>query len=158
MKSLLAVQFDQFWRMFADIVNDFNDDNWRSLGYGMTMPMKLAYHILHSIRYYIGDEGDSHLNSGKEYKYSIERVDETNFLSRNEIIELIDKTKHAVTNWIQTIDLNEANTVYPWTGSNRLSVVLFIIRHSYYHLGEFNGLLNDNLSGNAKDHFADNIY
>jgi hypothetical protein len=38
------------------------------------------------------------------------------------------------------------------------SVVIFIIRHSYFHLGELNALLNEYKEGKAKDNFAKNIY
>lgn len=158
MKNLLNKQFEQFWRIFIYISEDFNEKSWSSSGHGMTMPMKLAYHIVHSIRYYIGDEKDLTLSTGRKYKYEMERVDESNYLYREEIIELIKITEKNVQEWLKTIALDESNTNYPWTGKDVTSVVLFIIRHSYFHLGEMNGLLNESIAGKAKDSFADNIY
>ena len=158
MKDLLAIQFKQFWRMFQGIVHDYPDEQWTTLGHGMTMPMMLAYHILHSIRYYIHDTTDCTLSTGRAYQFAIERVDETNYLQRNEIQELASYTSANVNDWIETIDLEAENSDYHWTGQNMLSVMLLIIRHSYYHLGELNTLLNEHLKGGAKDNFAINIY
>jgi hypothetical protein len=158
MKKLLIIQFEQFWRMLLSLVKNYSDENWLLLGHGMTMPMKLAYHIIHSVKYYTGDENDYSLSTGRMYKYEIERVDENSYLQREEIVELINKTAEEVRSWIEQISLDEKNVKYPWTGTNLLSVVLFIIRHNYFHLGELNALLNESIEGNAEDCFANNIY
>ena len=66
------------------------------------------------------------------------------------INSITEKTEH----WLHSIDFLEDNKEFPWTGKTKLSVVLFLLKHSQYHLGEINALLNEDKSGKALDYFA----
>jgi hypothetical protein len=56
------------------------------------------------------------------------------------------------------MEFSEKNELFPWTGPDRASVVLFVVRHSNFHLGELNCLHNESLQGNGDDFFAKNIW
>lgn len=60
-------------------------------------------------------------------------------------------------NWINNINFDSRNDKFPWTGDSAVSVVLFVLRHSQYHLGEMNALLNEQLKGNSEDNFANQL-
>jgi hypothetical protein len=52
------------------------------------------------------------------------------------------------------MDYSAKNTAFPWAGETRLGVVIFLLRHSLYHLGELSSLLNESKHGDAEDHYV----
>ncbi|AEE15535.1 hypothetical protein [Treponema brennaborense] len=158
MKENYIKQFEQFYRMFSDIVNGFSDDAWVSVGHKLTVPQKLSFHILQSTKFYMTDTSnfeECNGNTGLCHDY---KIDNNFSIKKEEIIINIKKQYEKIKNWIENIDLNEKNEKFPWTGKDIESVVIFISRHSYYHLGELNCLLNENLLGEGDDFFAHNIW
>jgi hypothetical protein len=158
MEDLSVIQFTQFWRMFHSIVSDFDATTWKESGYGLTKPYLLAYHIIQSIKYYIDDTTDVVLNNGTVLKSDIKLVDSGICISQNEISSLANSIQDTLQNWIVKINRDGVNTRCKWTGDTVGSIIPFITRHSYFHLGEMNTLLNESLGGLASDHFATNIY
>jgi hypothetical protein len=157
MKANIAKQFEQFFRMFERVVEDYDDRSWNQSGHGITVPTNLSFHILQSIKYYsyntagfarVGCEELSH-----DYK-AMERM----VVAQADILANIRSLKPQLLAWIDSIDLDAENPDFKWTGCDMESVVIFIIRHSYFHLGELNALLNEQKNGEAEDHFANNIY
>lgn len=158
MKENYIKQFEQFYRMFTDIVNGFSDEAWVSSGHKLTVPQKLSFHILQSTKYYMSDISkfeDCGGHDGLCHDYKIE----SDFTIRKEEITLnIKKQFDIMKKWIEDLDLTTKNGNFPWTGNDIESVVLFISRHNYYHLGELNCLLNEQLLGDGDDYFAHNIW
>ncbi len=157
MNNNIHKQFEQFFRMFNNIVNDFDDYSWNHSGHCLTVPTRLSWHILQSIKYYSNDKSDfvfrNSNNITHDYKYNNQfQILQSDIISNSEI------QKNYIVKWINEIDLSSINEQYKWTGNDLESVVIFIIRHNYFHLGELNALLNEYLGGKAKDHFADNIW
>jgi hypothetical protein len=158
MKENYIKQFEQFYRMFSDIVNGFSNEAWVSAGHKLTVPQKLSFHILQSTKYYMSDtskfEGyDGH--DGLCHDYNIE----SDFaIGKEEITLNIKMQFEIIKKWIEDMDLTAKNEKFPWTGKDIESVAIFIARHSYFHLGELNCLLNENLLGDGDDFFAHNIW
>jgi hypothetical protein len=50
MKDEFKVQFNHTWNILEGIVGDFDDATWINLGHGYIVPVRLAYHILHSTK------------------------------------------------------------------------------------------------------------
>ena len=46
------------------------------------------------------------------------------------------------------------NETFPWAGKTKLGVVIFLLRHTTYHLGELSSLLNESRDGNAEDNYV----
>jgi hypothetical protein len=151
------MELRQFWRMFAAVVGDFPEPDWAGRGHGLTTPSRLAFHIIHSLKYYQDNRADFVLADGRRLAADTVPGTEDELPTRRDILAIIDQTRGAADAWLAALDPAEANRVFPWTGPDMASVAGFIIRHSYFHLGELNALLNDSLDGAAADHFAKNI-
>jgi hypothetical protein len=158
MKDLFVIQFTQFWRMFESVVSNFNSLTWKESGHGLTKPYLLAYHIIQSIKYYIDDKNDVVLLNGNILSHDIKLIDCGLLISQKEICAMVKDIQPKLEKWIQNVNLQEENTRCKWTGDKVESIILFIIRHSYFHFGEMNTLLNEYLDGKAPDYFASNIY
>lgn len=156
MKETAIKQFEQFYRMFACMVNDYDDEAWFTMGHKRTTAYVLAFHILDSTKYYIQDSSAFVLENGESITgdgpYPSQKI------TRADILKNISIQKNTIDSWINRIDFDASQTDYPWTGPDMESVVLFIIRHNTFHLGEFSALLNEYKKGDAKDNFGDNIY
>ncbi len=157
MKENISKQFEQFFRMFSDIVNEHCDGAWETMGHGLTTSKKLSFHILKSIKYYIKDTSSFVMQNGKTLPCDYE-MDDAFDVSRKEISENIRRQKAILETWIDALAFEEKNEAYPWTGPDMESVVIFLIRHSYFHLGELSALLNEYKEGKAEDNFAKNIW
>lgn len=157
MKTNIEKQFEQFFRMFKAIVEDFNDIAWSSLGHGLTVPSNLSFHILQSIKFYTKNVQPFHLYNGEIIEHNY-KVNDRLVISKNDIINNIQVLQRQLSLCIKDLDLGSDNTDFPWTGEDMENVVIFIIRHSYFHLGELNVLINEYMEGKAEDHFAKNIY
>lgn len=140
--------FEHIWRTFGEVVAAFDADAWTHSGYGLTTPARTAFHIIRSTQYYIGDESGTTLNIDRN------KISDSDLPLQEDILSSIPAIRGKVTAWIRQIRFDESNRRYPWTGANMLSVVLFLTRHSQFHLGEMSALLNNEMKGKAEDHFA----
>jgi hypothetical protein len=52
------------------------------------------------------------------------------------------------------MDLHSENRAFEWAGETKLGVVLFLLRHSLYHIGELSSLLNESKNGDVEDHYV----
>ncbi|QQO10187.1 DinB family protein [Breznakiella homolactica] len=156
MKELALKQFEQFYRMFTCMVNDYDDEAWYTMGHKKTTAYILAFHIIDSTKFYLRDDSAFELENGETI--TVEGPVPAQKISRADILKNITLQKAAMEKWIHEIDFKAPQTEFPWTGPDMESVVIFIIRHNTFHLGEFNALLNEYKKGDAKDNFGDNIY
>ena len=69
-KTEFIKQYGHTWRVFERIVKDFDKDAWRHTGRGTITPVRLAFHILQGVKYYIEN---SMFNI---YNYVIEQIDD----------------------------------------------------------------------------------
>lgn len=157
MKKNINKQFEQFFRMFECIVKDYDERSWLKSGHGSTVPSNLSFHILQSIKYYSKNTNGFLLSDGRELSHDHGAVDRLE-ISRSDILSNARLLKSELEQWVNEMDLSDHNGDFKWTGEDMESVVIFIIRHSYFHLGELNALLNEYKKGSAEDHFAHNIY
>lgn len=136
-------------------MNDFDPETWKISGYGLTTPDRLAFHILQSDKYYIGDNTPLKYSSGKEAAEASWTIDKKELPGQSDILYMTETISADTDHWLDLLDFDELNINYKWTGEKMGSVVLFLIRHSQYHLGEMSALLNQKLKGKAADHFVD---
>jgi hypothetical protein len=149
--------FEQFFRMIRDIVGGFTDESWFASGHKLTRPPLLAYHILKSTKYYTADSGEF-LRADGTALASDYQATEGDRITRGEILANLERHEASLRAWVLRTDLAAGNEAYPWTGKDMESVLLFIVRHGYFHLGEMSALLNEILEGDEPDNFARNIY
>lgn len=151
MRTEFIKQYGHTWRVFEGIVKNFDPDAWICTGRGAITPVRLAFHILKSVKYYIEDPSNIVFASGKSFESDWVTVGEEDLPSQNDILTCINELRTKTENWLCEMDLNSENRSFEWAGKTRFGVVLFLLRHSLYHLGELSSLLNESKNGNAED-------
>lgn len=140
-------QFTHFWNHFALVVEQFHGYDWRNKGAGLTKPDRLAYHIFKTTRRYVKDEGALSFGSGRSFDLEEAELRP----SREEILSLVDYFRDLCCQWVEGMVLYEEGVPVPQAGAARFSEVLLLLRHSAFHLGEMEGILNEAQFGKTPD-------
>lgn len=56
--------------------------------------------------------------------------------------------------WLTEVDYQAENKKFYWAGETQLGLVLFLLRHTLYHVGELSSLLNESKNGVADDNWV----
>ena len=154
MQNEFISQYAHTWRVFTRLVNDFDDEAWIHTGRNATTPVRLSFHILKATKYYIEDSSETIFASGKAFDINCEKATEDELPSKNDILNGIDSFSRKTEKWLFELDYKATNEAFPWAGKTKLAVVLFLLRHSLYHLGELSSLLNESRNGNVEDNYV----
>ena len=92
-KTEFIEQYEHTWRVFEGIVNDFDNDAWIHTGRGTITPVRLAFHILQAVKYYIEDSTTIVFASGKSFESNWETVKEESLPSQDDILICIGELK-----------------------------------------------------------------
>lgn len=150
-------QFAHLWRTYKCVCRDFDGESWKGLGFGITQPDRLALHILQSAIFYMEGRKPMAKIDGTLIDNHSSEIDKEDLPDLENILFMVDEVEKKIETWIGDLDFESKNETYPWTGETAFSVVLFLLRHSQYHLGEMNALLNEQLEGKADDYFANQL-
>jgi hypothetical protein len=154
MKTGLIEQYAHTWRIFERLVRDFDADAWIAAGRGANTPARLSFHILKGVKYYIEDSTTHSFASGKPLESDWETISADELPSQGDILACLGVLRAGTEAWLSTMDYDAENLTFPWAGSTRLGVALFLLRHSLYHMGELSGLLNESRRGRVEDHWV----
>jgi hypothetical protein len=153
-KSEFISQYAHTWRAFEGIVRDFDRVAWIQAGCGKTTPARIAFHIVKGVKYYIEDSSMMNFASGKSFENNWESVKEAELPSQEDVLICIQDLKAKTEAWLSEMDFNSENKPFPWAGKIRVGVVLFLLRHNLYHIGELSSLLNETKNGKAEDNWV----
>jgi hypothetical protein len=154
MKTEFIKQYEHTWRVFEGIVRDFDLEAWLHTGHGTMTPARTACHLLQGVKYYIDDTSPMVLTSGQSFDSTCATVPELDLPSPDDILAGLADLRAKTQAWLSALDLEADNRSLAWTGETNLSVVIFLLRHSLYHLGELSCLLNENRHGQAEDNWV----
>jgi hypothetical protein len=154
MKTEVIEQYAHTWRTFAGIVKDFDDNAWLHTGKGIIVPVRIAFHILKAVTYYLEDESTVLLASGKPFDGNWETVQEEDWPSQSDIVAGIDELQVKTEKWLSEMDFGAENKTFGWAGATKLGVALFLLSHTLYHVGGLNALLEESKNGKAEDNFV----
>ena len=154
MKTEFIKRYGHTWRVFKQVVEDFDADAWLHTGRGVITPARLAFHILQGVTYYIQDSTTTHFQSGKPFDSDLKTMEEENLPSQTDIVACINELQAKTETWLSVMDFNAENTSFEWAGPTKLGVVLFLLHHTVYHLGELSSLLNESKNGKAEDNYV----
>ena len=140
-------------RIFEGITKDFDNDTWIHTGCGTTTPARIAFHILQGVKYYIEDSSTIVFASGKSFEGDWRTVKEEELPSQNDVLTCIDELKAKTEKWLSEMDYSSENRSFDWAGKTKLGVVIFLLRHNLYHIGELSSLLNESRNGEAEDNW-----
>jgi len=154
MKTEVIKQYAHTWRLFAGIVKDFGQDAWIHTGRGVLLPFRIAFHILKSTTYYLEDTSTVLLAAGKPFDGNWETLAEGDRPSQDEILAGIEVLQARTERWLSEMDFGAENRTFGWAGATKFGVALFLLRHTLYHIGELNALLEESKNGKAEDNFV----
>jgi hypothetical protein len=147
-------QFAHTWKVFARLVNDFEADAWLHVGRGAMTPARLSHHVLGSTKYYLEDAAELRYQSGKPFELDWIQCPDADLPSQEDILDAIELFAMKTERWLSERDYTAPNETFPWAGPTQLAVVIFLLRHSLYHLGELSALLNESRNGDVEDHYV----
>ena len=153
MKEEFLNQFNHTWKMFYKMVNDFDNESWTGTGCSYIKPARIAWHIIGGVNYYIENETTEKFVSGKKNDWNWENAPDEDLPTKDDILNFIHIYKMKTDKWISSMDPEAKNTNFEWTGQTKVSVVLFLLRHMEYHIGELNLLLHISKDGCANDNW-----
>lgn len=154
MKNEFISQYAHTWRVFTALVNDFDNEAWLNTGRDATTPARLSFHILKATKFYIEDQSEINFQSGKKFEIDSVQAKENELPSKDDILENIEYFSKKTKDWLTEIDYMATNETFPWAGKTNTGLVLFLMRHSVYHLGELSSLLNESRMGAVEDNYV----
>lgn len=153
MKADIIEQFNHTWNIYEGIIRDFDDDAWTTLAHGYIVPVRLAFHILKSTLYYLEDSSVLAFPSGRLLDGEWLTMEVEKLPHRLDILQILDVFRGKTEKWLSKMDFAAPNTSFAWAGKTKMGVVIFLLRHTLYHLGEMNALLYESKHGKANDNF-----
>ncbi len=153
-KNEFIHQYGHTWRVFERIVKDFDAEAWLQTGRGVITPARLALHILLGTQYYLEDKTPFQYPSGKPFEIDWKTIETDDLPTQNDILEFIHEVMEKTEKWLFDLEYGAENKSFPWAGESQLGVVIFLLRHSQFHLGELSSLLNESKDGVAEDHYV----
>ena len=152
-KGTLKTQMDQSFRMLDAQIDAFTDGEWLSLGCGHVTPARVALHTLLGVEYYIGHSSEVGARFGERWA----SVESTELPSRDVVRAHAAEVKQAFGVWLNGLQLEADNTAFPWAGPTQFGVLLFLVRHTLYHIGELNALLYTCRGGDVDDMWMEGL-
>lgn len=154
MKNEFVSQFNHTWRVFAGIVKDFDEDSWLNQGAGSLKPARISVHILQGVKYYIEDLSTIIFLSGKKFDVNLKFIKDEEIPLQPDILACIDEFRIKTEIWLTEVDFQVENNKFSWAGKTKLGQVLFLLKHTLYHIGELSSLLNESKNGVAEDNWV----
>jgi hypothetical protein len=154
LKTEFLKQYEFTWNLFKRLVNDFDRDAWKHTGRGATTPVRLSLQILQAAKYYLKDKSEIVFESGKPFDINTENVPVEALPTQDDLTICISDFRKKTEKWLSDMEFVAKNVSFDWAGETQLSVVIFLLRHSLFHLGELSSLLNESKNGEVEDHFV----
>ena len=153
MKDEFIEQYRHTWRILEGVVKGFDDESWLHTGRGANTPARTALHILQGVKYYTKDPSTIIFASGKSFEGDWRAVREEELPSQNDILACLSELEARTEKWLSEMDYDSENRSFDWAGETKLGVVIFLLRHNVYHIGELGSLLNESKNGETEDHW-----
>jgi hypothetical protein len=139
----LLESFSLVWEMYKDVLRSVEESQWRQGEIDYLVPSRLMLHSIETIDFY-SSRSPKEFNHG--YRFNIDRKTATleELPTREQLKEYLDEVKEKCMSWLIKTDDPEylsPETEFPWTGSNVLGRVLYLLSHCRQHLGELNAEL-----------------
>ncbi|MCP4362001.1 MAG: DinB family protein [Chloroflexi bacterium] len=147
-------QYGHTWRVFESLVQDFEAEAWLQMGRGVITPARLALHILLGTQYYLEDQTPFEFPSGKPFDPDWQNVKTDDLPTQNDILAFSREITEKTEQWLFDLEYGAGNKSFPWAGDTQLGVVIFLLRHTLFHLGELSSLLNESKHGQVADHYV----
>jgi hypothetical protein len=154
MKTEFVAEYGEAWRVFERLVKNFDADGWVNTGRKMQTPVRIAVHTLRSCKYFSGDPSPDNFASGRTLAGEWDPAPAAGLPTQADILGCIHEVEAKTEAWLSEMDYTSKNTAFAWAGETKLSLVIVVLRHFLYHLGEISSLLNESKGGEVGDNYV----
>ncbi|MBT3275325.1 MAG: hypothetical protein HN368_19375 [Spirochaetales bacterium] len=146
-------QYDQTWKILEATIDGYDSESWIHLGLGYMTPVKVAFHILKGFKYYMREKSVIEFPSGVSLESDLKNTSDEDLPSQKDMLICLQNLKGKSADWLSNLDLDGNNETFPWAGKSNIGVVIFLLRHTLFHMGELNSLLFVKRDGNLEDNW-----
>lgn len=135
-KEAVAGQFKRVLHMFSKGIDKFSAADWRFGDPPDRRPAAQAYHLLESVDFFAGDLPSDQFSWGQRFGVDWECEDPDMLPSQVQVKAYLDEVEGKLADWFEKADLFAPESLFQWTGQNRLERSLYSLRHAQHHVGE----------------------
>jgi hypothetical protein len=132
---ILIRQFDRSWRVVEEAVRAFSAEEWRVADTEYLTPARSAYHIIETAEFYASATPDG-FPWGHRFNCDWEGASAEQLPTQEAILTYLGEVRAQVASWLESANLCEQDTAFPWTGGTILDRALYLLRHNHHHVGE----------------------
>lgn len=145
-REILA-QYLHTWKMLDGLVGEVSDDEWDAEAPDYLRPGRLALHVMLSAEFYTDQMSPMRERFPNQWdEFRAETIPD-----RASYRAYAQRVQKGVARWLLGEPLDTPEDRFPWAGTTRRSVALFLLRHSLYHIGEMNAMLFRGSNGATAD-------
>ncbi len=143
--QILDDQYTRMWNLLREVILNTPDEPWREGSRISSGLARLAYHTIETVDFYNG-ETEKSFKWGARLGINIwEAATPSELPSKEQVNKYAEevriKTETIFSEW-NDMNFMAKQTIFHWTGKTLLDRFLYIIKHSYYHLGQINAVLS----------------
>ncbi|MFW9863375.1 MAG: DinB family protein [Candidatus Thorarchaeota archaeon] len=143
----LVNQYTSVWKMLQNAITEVPDERWHD-GVGQWYFSQTAYHIIETAQFYLGSDPDA-MQWGARAGIVWDDIEDI----ENEVLPRLNK--ELVNSYLQEIEQKWAETLKSASDSNLLETdgfhwfssildkLIYLLRHTNYHVGELNRALRE---------------
>jgi hypothetical protein len=121
--------------MLREAVSTFPEEEWTRGDTNYQRPAGLALHIAQTIAMYSAQKPGESLEDPL-MQVHWENPDPGVFPDRTTFLDFLDRVEQKLALLLKETNLESAEDQFPWTGSTKLSRILYTLRHTQHHLAD----------------------
>jgi len=137
----LNEQFNRAWRMIRETISGFSESDWITAGVDYLAPARIAYHLIETVEYYIGEKIKNEFSWGKRFGGGWMDIEKDRLPRQDDMLVYLEEVEGKLTDWLGRCDFEKENMLFKHTGKTLLGHVLYVLRHTLDHHGQLNSLL-----------------
>jgi len=135
-REALRDQLSRTNRMFRQAVELCPDDEWHKGDMPYLRPAGLALHVVETIDFYAGEQAADAYPWGYRFDVDWEDADAGKLPRRDKLLAYLDDAERKLDTWLDEADLLASESTFPWTGTNGLGRMVYLLRNTQHHLAE----------------------
>ena len=131
----LADQFIRTLTGFREAVKNCPPEEWQQGETSYQRPVGLALHIVQAIAMFSALKPGDALDDRLE-RFNWQSRETSDFPDQAAFLDMLDRVEEKLAGFIAEADLNSPEDQFPWTGSVKMSRVIYSLRHTQHHLAD----------------------
>jgi hypothetical protein len=134
-------QFRRAWDMIRDTISGFSESDWITAGVDYLVPARIAYHLIETVEYYIGDKTKNEFSWGSRFGGGWIDIEKDRLPKQEDMLVYLEEVEGKLADWIGRCEFADENKLFNRTGKTLLAHALYVLRHTLDHHGQLNSLL-----------------